>query len=376
MKRIFSLVAVCALMLLAGCGGGQEPLAGAQPEAEVVSDGLWAARQGEWIYYINGDNYVRDEGVRIHQYRGALCRMKQDRSEQAVVVEEDVSLFNIDGEYIWYVAYDDGQSVLCRVRSDSTGKKEILRFDSVYDWGGYAYMEDVIYYVKDGRLYRLDKDSLKSERIGQHEIYNLRVSSQNVYYTVNNQGEPGELYKAAHDSDQPVQLTMVPAFLIEAGEGRAYYYALATGYCYCYDEGADKAEAIAMGGYEEFLFVPEEGFLAGSYISSEEGMYVMPIEGGERLKISDDCAERMIYHDGYIYYINLSEMYELYRIRPDGTDRECVCPDAVSELDVPDLLDGYLYYFSDSDEGRIYRLNLETLKYECVEYEPSGVIGG
>ena len=54
-----------------------------------------------------------------------------------------------------------------------------------------------------------------------------------------------------------------------------------------------------MGGYEEFLFVPEEGFLAGSYISSEEGMYVMPIEGGERLKISDDCAERMIYYDGY-----------------------------------------------------------------------------
>ena len=84
----------------------------------------------------------------------------------------------------------------------------------------------------------------------------------------------------------------------------------------------------------------------------------------------------MIYYDGYIYYINLPEMYELYRIRPDGTDRECVCPDAVSELDVPDLLDGYLYYFSDSDEGRIYRLNLETLKYECVEYEPSGVIGG
>lgn len=376
MRKLFSLALVCAVVLLSGCADSAEPLTGAQPDEAVVSDGLWAARQGDWIYYINGDNYVRDEGVRIHEYRGALCRMKQDRSMQDVVVAEDVSLFNIDGEYIWYVAYDDGQSVLCRIKSDRTEKKEILRFDSVYDWGGYAYMQDVIYYVKDGGLYRLDKATLKSDRIGMHDIYNLRVSSRYVYYTVNNEGEPGELYKAAHDQTEPEQLTMVPAFLLEAGEGRAYYYALATGYCYCYDEEADKAEAIAMGGYEEFLFVPEEGFLVGSYISSEEGMYVMPIEGGERVKISEDRAERMIYYDGYIYYINLSEMYELYRIRPDGTDRESICPDAVSELDVPDLLDGYLYYFSDSDEGRIYRINLETLQYECVEYEVSGVIGG
>ncbi len=376
MKRIFSLAAACVLMLLSGCASQPEPLAGAQPDAEVVSNGLWAARQGDWIYYINGDNYVRDEGVRIHKYRGALCRMRQDRSEQAVIVEEDVSLFNIDGEYIWYVAYTDGKSVLCRVRTDRTERREILSFDSVYDWGGYAYLDDIIYYVKDGGLYRLDKATLKSERIGSHEIYNLRVSSEYVYYTVNKEGEPGELYKAGHDQTEPVQLTLVPAFLLEAGEGCAYYYALATGYCYCYDEKEDKAEAIAMGGYEEFLFVPEEGFLVGSYISSEEGMYIMPIEGGERIKISDDRAERMLYYDGYIYYINLSELSELYRIRPDGTGRESVCPDAVSELDLPDLLDGYLYYFSDSDEGRIYRINLETLKYECVEYEPSGVIGG
>ena len=68
MKRIFSLAAACVLMLLSGCASQPEPLAGAQPDAEVVSNGLWAARQGDWIYYINGDNYVRDEGVRIHKY--------------------------------------------------------------------------------------------------------------------------------------------------------------------------------------------------------------------------------------------------------------------------------------------------------------------
>ena len=76
-----------------------------------------------------------------------------------------------------------------------------------------------------------DKATLKSERIGSHEIYNLRVSSEYVYYTVNKEGEPGELYKAGHDQTEPVQLTLVPAFLLEAGEGCAYYYALATGYC-------------------------------------------------------------------------------------------------------------------------------------------------
>lgn len=376
MKKFFSLAVILAVFILSGCSAGPAPLSGAQPEAEIISDGLWAARQGDWIYYINGDNYVRDQGVRIHDYRGALCRMKQDRSEQDVVIEQDVSLFNIDGKYIWYVAYENGKSLLCRIKSDRTDKKEILAFDSIYGGGGYVHMKDIIYYVKDGKLYRLNKASLRSEKISSHDVFNLRADANYAYYTRNINDEAGELYRVGHDQTEPVQLTMTPAFLLETGRDCAYYYAMGTGYCYRYDEIQDKAEAIAMGGYDEFLFVPEENFTVGSYLINEQGMYVIPSNGGERIKISDDSAERMVYHNGYIYYINLSEMYELYRIRPDGTDRESICPDAISELDVPDLLDNYLYYFSDSDEGRIYRINLDTLKYECIEYEVSGLIGG
>ena len=66
-------VLLCAVMFL-GCSETKEeytglssPLNDAQPDAPVVSDGGLAVKQGQWIYYINGDKY--ENNSKIYTFR-------------------------------------------------------------------------------------------------------------------------------------------------------------------------------------------------------------------------------------------------------------------------------------------------------------------
>ena len=84
---------ILCLCLLSGCNDGYKglktPLEDAEPQCETVSDGLLAAKQGKWIYYINGDNFTRHEGERFSEYAGALLRMKEDGTEKSIVLDKD-----------------------------------------------------------------------------------------------------------------------------------------------------------------------------------------------------------------------------------------------------------------------------------------------
>ena len=95
-KTALSFLALA--VLLCGCTGKNEykglekPLANAQANEAVVSDGGLACRQGDWIYYINGDNFTRHEGERFQQYAGALCRMKINGEEKEVPIIGKIKL--------------------------------------------------------------------------------------------------------------------------------------------------------------------------------------------------------------------------------------------------------------------------------------------
>lgn len=355
--------------------GEKTPLEGGQPDAEVVSDGGRAAQQGDWIYFINGDNFTR-ETERFAAFSGALCRMRTDGTDPGILVDLDVSLFNIDGGYIYFVTYESNKSYACRVGINGMDFRRFLEIDNIYDGGCYDFGGGYIYYTKDYKLFRMDLEGNNRTQLTDYPIYNLRAGSQYAFFTQDINDDIGPAYKIAHNSTDPVKVTSAAAYVLDIQDDMAYYYMLDNGYAYQYDQYTGKAESIAHKAYEEYLFMPQQGILCASYTEEETGMYILPLGSEEQVRqiSEEDSAARMAYYDGYIYYINKSSLSELYRIRPDGTGREVISEDYILDTDSLDIFDGWIYYFSDGDEGRIYRLSIDTLKAQCIQIEDIGIV--
>lgn len=381
MQKIIKFVLCGILMLsLTSCGsnytGLKTPLAGAQPEEITVSDSGIAARQGEWIYYINGDNFTREENGRFHIYAGALCRMKEDGSEKQVVVDRDVSVFNIRGEEIYLCVYDDG-SYIAKVRIDGSNYKVLKKIDDIYYGGCYAFSESGIYYTKDFRLYRMDFDGKQNKKLTDFKIYNLRVDGDKVLFTREENESIGSIFYL--ENDESVKLTKESAYVLNISGNETFYYLLSNGTVYKYSFDENEHKAVIYGGYTEYAFDTESGIYVFSATENSEGdpagIYVIPCDGGEKTQVSENSGRCMTVYDGYIYYINTSKLNYLYRCSLDGSVDECLSEEFVFDYDTLDRVDGYIYFFSDSDYDRVYRVNTQTKKVECVEYEEFSTVG-
>lgn len=376
MKKIRLVAAFLALILLCGCAEKEKnidkPLDNAQV-GEVISDGGLACRVGDWIYYINGDNFTRMEGERFHEFAGALCRMKIDGSEKDVVVDRDVSVFNVDGEYIYLCIYHQLNSHIARVKIDGSDFRVFKKIDDIYSGGCYGYAEGYIYYTKNYFLYRVDKNGENQKQLTNFKIYNLRVGKDYTYFTREEDGNIGNAYKIKNGSDEYMQITNSPAYILKTGE-QTYYYMLSNNKVYRYLQNEDKSEAVVHGGFTEYVFF-EEGYGVSTDDEDEIGIYFIPAGGGQKITLSENCGKCMAYYDGYIYYINTSKLNYLYRCSVDGKADELLSEEFIYDFDSLDIVDEYLYFLSDSDYDRIYRLNTLTKEIECIELEGVSLVG-
>ena len=376
MKRVSALLLLA--LLLCGCAS-RTILPDAQPEAPVESNGGWACQQGDWVYYINGDNFTRNIGERYHAQRGALCRMRTDGSRKDVLCGDDVCVFHLAGAYVYYVAYEsESTSGLYRIKTDATGKTRLASMDNLYAGGSYEFCGDFVYFTRGGYLIRRSLAAGTETQVTAFPVCNLRANDRFVYFTQGSTEEIGVLGRAAHDSAEPELLTKTAGYVLAVFNGEAYYYLFANGYCYHFSEETQTSEAVVFGAYTEFCIVPELGVIAASDNSDEGdgGLFLLPASGGGKTRLTDDKARRIAYHNGYFYYINDTDLYSLYRVRPDGTDRERLRSEMISDLDDLDFVGDWLYYFSEDDDGRIYRINVETGYCHCIEYQEIGRVAG
>lgn len=367
---IVSIIAIC--LLLCGCSSSTEEfhLEGADPTAPIISDGGIAIGQGQHIYYLNGDNYVRRDGLRLHAFRGAICRMNSDGTDKGVLCNDDVSIFNLEGDTIWYVAWDNNVSRVYSIKTDGSGRRKLADIDSTYDGGGYGFSKDHIYYTYNGMLYRIDRDGANKLQLSFGRVCNVYSDENGVYYTDYEDQDYGGVYFIKHGSDVAKQITKEPSYVLGGIGGKVYYYRFENGFCYSYDFLSDSSESVAHLGYEEYCFT-EHGKIYASYLSDdkEHGIFSIDLNSGVKELLCQDRTERMLYHQGYVYYINDSALYSLYRVNVLTKEKEQVVDNMVSSVDLLDIVGDWLYYFNDDDESRIYRVNLNTLKSHCIEYE-------
>lgn len=371
------------LIMLVGCGaeykGLDKPLPNAEPDKPTVSDGGLAARQGEWIYYVNGDNFTRHEGERFTEYFGALCRMKVDGSEKSVIINKDVSLFSVDGERIYLCIYEKGRSVISSLKVDGTDYKVLETVDDIYYGGICEFLGDYVYYTKDYKLYRMDKSGKNKIKITDFKVYNLRVGEDTAFFTRDENGDIGNVYMLKNGEASFSELTNSPAYVVDVTADYAYCYMMGNGNVYRYSLDDLKAETVIYGGYTDYLFCEEQNkyFISYSLESDGErdGIFILDEGGGEKTRISEHSGRCFAYYGGYVYYVNSNVLNQLYRCKADGSVDECVSEEFVYDYKPLDVVDNYLYFFSDSDYDRIYRVCLDNNAVECIEYEDISIVG-
>lgn len=371
-------------MLFTGCKKGysglSEPLKGAEPRCETVSDGGLAVKQGQWIYYINGDNFTRHEGERFSEYAGALIRMKEDGTEKAVVLNKDVSLFNIRNEKIYVCVYENNQSIVASLDIDGTNYKQLKIIDDIYYGGCYGFSGEYIYYTQNFMLYRMNLDGKNQIQLTDFPVYNVRVGEDYIYFTRELSDNIGNLYKMVDGEDSFIEITTSAAYVLAVNKETAYYYVLNNGAVYKYNAKQGTSEPIIYGGYTDYIFNEEAGFYGFSSTIERDnetfdGLYIIKTIDGKKTQISQNSGKCMAYYNGYIYYINATVLNQLYRCSLDGTVDQLVSEEFVYDFDTLDIVGNYLYFVSDSDYDRIYRLNMDTQKTECIEFDDISLVG-
>ncbi len=382
LKRIFVFLLIG--VLLTGCSnkytGLKEPLKVKDPLAPVISNGGLALQQDEWIYYLNGDNFTRQEGERYSRYAGALCRMKEDTSEKSVVVDKDVCIFDYFSGRFYLLVYENNQCVSASVKVDGTDYIEYKTIDDIFFGGCYSFLNGYVYYTKDFKLYHMDKDGKNAKKITDFPVYNLRAQGDYVFFTKDINGDIGSIYKLKNGETDFVEITKEPAYVLDIIGDKAYYYILSNKTVYCYDIINGKSQSIIYGGYTDYLFSPQNDFNVISYtIESDDdavgGIFTLKSEGGAKTEISKNSGKCLTYHNGYVYYVNVDQLNQLYRVKLDGTNEKLVSEEFVYDYTSLDIVGEYMYFLSDSDYDRIYRINLNDLTQECVEFDDMAIVG-
>ena len=308
LKKIFSLLLVA--FLLTGCSkqytGLKEALPVQDSKAPVTSNGGLALQQGEWIYYLNGDNFTRQQGERYSRYAGALCRMKEDTSEKSVVVDKDVCIFDYYDGRFYLLVYEEDKCVSASVSVDGTDYKKYKAVDDIFYGGCYGFLNGYIYYTKDFKLYRMDKDGKNSEKLTDFPIYNLRAEDDYLFFTKDINGDIGSIYKLKNGETDFIEITKEPAYVLDIIGDNAYYYMLSNKTVYCYDVINGTAQSIIYGGYTDYCFSPENDFNIISYtiesdIDTVGGIFTLKSTGGPKTEISKNSGKNLTYHNGYVY---------------------------------------------------------------------------
>ena len=216
--RIISVTVLSLMLLLCGCnqGSGREySLSGAQPDAPVISDGGRAIQQGDHIYYLNGDNYVRNQDLRLHPFRGAICRMNVDGSDRQILCDDDVSVFNLRGDTVWYVAYKNKSSHLYSIKTDGSNKRLLSVIDNIFDGGYYAYSSKCLYYTFGGCLYRMSLDGSGKQKLTDYRVCNLMADDSCLYFTKYQNQEYGNVCRLFHDSAEPEDISRSSGYAVD-----------------------------------------------------------------------------------------------------------------------------------------------------------------
>lgn len=266
-----------------------------------------------FINYSNGWLYNRNNGEFFIQ------KLNVDTYKRtAHLTSQKSQVINITDKYIFYINLDDNCK-LYRMNLDGSNKKRITSQDSTLYFVVY---DNYIYYTNSNdsdKIYRIDINGSGRKKITDDGYcQSINVTKDYIYYTSRKaDGTSSVLYRANRDGS---------------------------------------SKTLLRSGYITFAVVWGDAiyFLDGY---NDHNPSKINLNGTSYQKLSDDQAYNMNIIGDTIYYSNLHDKFKVYKIRTDGTSRECV--DYTNPGNNINILGDYLYYSSDPNNTHIKRLKAE-----------------
>lgn len=212
-KKITVILAALLVCILALCGCesfSAKKISGGDPNVEVQSNGGSVVKQGEYIYFINGESagFSKPEDNYFGEViKGGIARAKVNAdgsvSEAQLIVPKQISSqnaasFSIFGEWIYYVSsttktdnkgtLNSDQYMFYRTKIDGTGTQliTVVNGSSI----SYKFTSDALIFLNSDTLYTVNyKNKMNDEKAQKvHENVTKAVFPKTETYNPNEEG--------------------------------------------------------------------------------------------------------------------------------------------------------------------------------------------
>jgi tetratricopeptide (TPR) repeat protein len=279
--------------------------AGGNTPGNTVNTGI-IAQQGDWIYYMDNEDFV-------------LHKIRTDGTGRTRLCGDQSACLNVTGDVIYYRNYSDG-GALYKIHTDGSGREKITS-DSCYYVNvvnGWIYYYN---YSDDGRLYKIRTDGTDRTRLNNDYSFFVTVIDDWIYYT--------DIYDVFKIRTDGTQLTRIIA---------------SDSICY----------GLVMDG--DWLY----------FINNEEHGNICKVhtDGSRRTTLTGDHSHYFNIADGWIYFSNYSDGEKLYKVRTDGTGQTKLTDDPCHDIGI---VEDWIYYINPNDEGCYYRVHMDGTGRERVD---------
>lgn len=252
---------------------------------------------------------------------------------------------------------------------------------NIYNGGLFCEQDGKIYFSNDdadGSLYVMNSDCTNIKRVSddkaayinadENYIYyvranNTRETSSNGFMAFNNTG----VYRINQNGTGLKAFTANPgAYLILKGNSVYFQrYDVETGlYLYKYKIDCTGERLLVKDSVIPAAVIDTDLYYTG--FSKDRDIHTVSLSSfTENTVISGSFAYPIFFED-YIYYIDMSDKYKIYRMKKNGSNPERIVNESCSTYNITNS-GKYLYYQVDNNKSnRICRLNLANMKTETL----------
>lgn len=401
LKIIFFCLISAFTLLLIGCSKNDEIDEVNSNEVEIIEDDTTETSD------INKENL----GIEQEEYDediNSSIDSKINEIPKKISGESYVPKFvaQKDG-WIYYINIDENNE-LYKIREDGTGKAKLCS----YSIAEVCAVDNSIYFntIDEGRLYSMNIEKEKIERLSYGAVTNLNIADDWIYYS--NLSEDGKIYKMKLDGTLKTKVNDVESNYMVINDNWIYFcngkdnnsiYKIKIDGTNMEQLNTDKSKDIMVSnGYIYYLNMNKHDVY--SYL------YKMKLDGGQKTELKELSIASYTMAGDWIYFVDGEDMYNsIYKMKNDGTEvtrlyssgcgniyaadgfiyyegqvydyKELYCLD-ITGLEEKyiisygnpnnfDIKDDWIFYINGLDGNKLYRVNINTL--EKVKISDAGV---
>ncbi|HOV24864.1 MAG TPA: stalk domain-containing protein [Pseudobacteroides sp.] len=197
-------------------------------------------------------------------------------------------------------------------------------------------MGDYIYYINmddNNTLYKVKTDGTSKTKLSNTGVYEIDTDNNSIYYI-----SDYKIHKVGSEGEGKIQLNHDDAVSWIFIEGNDLLYKV-----FNFDRGA-RLKKTDLNNLNSVDIISDEpaGFIVSNNNTNVDFWY----------------AHNEHILDGWIYFVNKSDLNSIYKVKIDGTEKIKISDDFVEDSNDIEILGDYIYYKNYKDGNRYYRIKV------------------